>query len=195
MIGFLTVLLFVLGIILAFGALYVLAYFIRTVFRRRRFIKRLKRTVKEAGGSLRILHFPLRSLFSVYDGEDAMITLPSGEVFLLKFVSHFTKERNILLIDEKGMHVQRNLFLHGGARFPLGFAHARFSDASKMYRIRCKRYSSVFFGEGKRIMIFSPAPLSMRALVEERAVVLDNGVDIYHFTVYTDKGFLEKLDR
>lgn len=193
--GFLGVLLFILGIILAFGALYVLAYFVRTVFRRQRFVKRLKRSVKKAGGSLRILHFPLRSLFSAYDGEDFAITLPSGEIFLLKFVSHFTKERNLLLVDEKAMHVQRNLFLHGGARFPLGFAHARFSDASKMYRVRCKRYSSAFFGEGKRIMIFSPAPLSMRALVEERAVVLDNGVDIYHFTVYTDKGFLEKLDR
>ena len=195
MLGFLSVLSFVLGIIVAFGILYVLAYFARSVFRRQRFVKRLKRSVRKAGGSLRVLHFPLRSLFSVYDGEDLAITLSSGEVFLLKFVSHFTKERNLILVDEKGMHVQRNLFLHAGPRFPLGFAHARFSDASKMYRIRCKRYSSVFFGEGKHIMIFSPAPLSMRALVEERAVVLDNGVDIYHFTVYTDKGFLEKLDR
>lgn len=160
---------------------------------RLRFVAKLKRTVEKKCGSVKILHSPLRSFFSVYDGEDISIRL-DGKMIALKFFPFFLKGKNIILNDQKQMTTQKNFILFGGGKG--GTARPKINDASAIYSAKSKNYSSVFSpSAGKKIMLFSPAPISMKAIQNGSATILDNSVEIYHFSVYTAKGFLQNLDR
>jgi len=187
---FLTILFYLLLTVVWFRLLYCS----RCMISRLLFLARLKRTVKRRGGTVRIKHFPLRAFFSVYGGEDVTVRLGDGTAVSLKFFPFFLKRKSVVLYDEREMRVQKQSTLFSGKTY-FGFMPRGVVDLSDLHRMKKKKYSCAFSDAAEnRIMLFSPAPLSMRAVTGVgNSTVLDNGVSVYHFKTYTEGGFLHHL--
>ncbi len=172
-----------------------LLYYSRCMIGRLLFLARLRRTIKKSGGTVKIKHFPLRSFFFAYDGEDAIVHLDNGTAVSLKFFPFFLRRKSIVLHNEKKMSIQKQSTLFSG-KTHFGFMPRGVVDLSDLHRLKKRKYSCVFSDLAeKRIMLFSPAPLSMRAVTGVgNSVVLDNGVEAYHFTTYTEKGLLHHFE-
>lgn len=190
---YLRIVLTVLFYILLFVILLKLFSLGREVLQRMRFVARLKRSVARTHGQVRVLHFPLRSLFFVYDGEDIVVETGEKQRMKLKFFPYFIRAKTVVLKDARRAHLQKNLMLFSRAAVN---RHAEYLQVSAMYRGRDKKYSSVFSKtKGESILLFSPVPYSMQGIENGRSAVLDNGVSIFGFSVYTTKGFLQRLER
>ena len=189
---FLTIVFYIAVFLVALKLLHLLG----CMLHRLRFVARLRRAVEKKGGSVTLLHFPLRSFFSRYDGEDILVRW-RGETTALKFFPYFMKGKNVILQNEECLTVQKNLVLFGGGARAAGApVSSKINDVSSIYRAKERAYSSSFSSSAKKkVMVFSPAPASMRAVQNGSATVLDNGVEIYHFSVYTAKGFAERQQR
>lgn len=172
-----------------------LLYFLSCIASRLLFVVRLRHVVKKRGGRVKFLRLPLRSFFFSYDGEDIIATLPDQTMVLLKFFPFFHKRKSIVLYDEKNMSLQKQSALIAG-NTSFGFLPRGTADLSDMHRIKTKKYSSVFSDLAeKRVMLFSPAPISARAITSAgNAILLDNGIATHHFECYTEKGILSHFD-
>ncbi|MBP3437137.1 MAG: hypothetical protein J6K61_04430 [Clostridia bacterium] len=186
---FITILFYVIAFFVSLKVLRLLWYF----FHHLSFFTEIKCRVKKMGGTVKLLHFPLRSFFSKYDGEDILIHL-CGETTALKFFPYFLKGKNIILNDHEHMITQNNFILFGGGSG--GTARPPIHDASAIHNAKSKKYSSVFSSSAeKKIMLFSPAPISIKGVQIGGSIILDNSVKNYHFKIWTAKGFLQKLER
>ena len=188
---FLTILFY----LLCFLFLLKLLYFLRCIASRLLFVMRLRHTIKRRGGKVKILRPPIQSFFFSYDGEDIAVALSDETIVLLKFFPFFHKRKSIVLYDEKNMSLQKQSALIAG-NTSFGFLPRGTADLSDMHRIKTKKYSSVFSDLAeKRVMLFSPAPISARAITSAgNAILLDNGIATYHFECYTEKGILSHFD-
>ncbi|MBQ9735384.1 MAG: hypothetical protein IJV96_01190 [Clostridia bacterium] len=166
------------------------------LFHRLCFVAKLKRAVKRKGGSVTVLHCPLRSFFSVYDGEDVLLKIPKEKPIKIKFFPGWIKSKNVSLQDASSAIISRNLFLFTPHQARFGTVKTKYVSSSDAFNGKKKRYSSVFSNrDGENVLMFSPSPISLKGLEGNKQAELDSGALIYKFSVYSTKIFLQKLDR
>ena len=138
----------------------------------------------------------MSSFFQKYDGEDLLIEIPNEKAIKIKFFPGWVKSKNVLLQNACFAIIQRNLFLFTQRQARFSTTPTRYVSFSGDIGHRQKRYSSVFSDyEGTNVLMFSPAPISLTGVENNKSIVLDGGAPIYGMVVYSTKVFLEKMGR
>ena len=166
----------------------------RSILARRRFIRRINRLASERHVTVSLSHKPSRAFFKVYRGEDLIITTVE-KTYHLKFFPHFTRKKNVHIIDLHRAVFSRPWALVAPERH-YGMASVAFTESLFEHK---KKINLTFDADEdgvERVVIISPSCHSLTCVKANGRDVIDNG---YRFrnsiTFYFQDSFLGYLER
>lgn len=164
---------------LAVSVLLAIAFFyVRAIFKRRSFVKKLKKYCKDNSLYLSNIRKPYASLFHTKDGFDFTVE-KSGTKYDCKFIAGIFPSSQIVFSDK---------------------GNALKQDTVRLFKVELFHFMTKFgFGyesDGKKILVVLPIPKTFFVSTNESSPrCADIGEKIGEYTVYNSNGFLNALDR
>lgn len=150
---------------------------LRAVFKRRSFLKKLRKVCRDSGYELSGISHPYLSVWMFGEGENFSVQTDTGR-YSCKLIGGLSRHVPMVLCSDGQGYFLHSLRLFGDEILQdeswFGFAYE--SDAPK-------------------ILIVNPVPKKLSANVQGKQIPLDNSVRVGDFTVYTATAFLNAAER
>ncbi len=164
-------------IIIAVLVAVVIAFpYVRAFFKRKSFIKRLRKTCKQNGYVINEGNM-LLSIFNYGGGEHFTVTTTEG-TYACKFITG-TKRSVPIIFDGKGTAV----FMHR-----ITFMKVTFSQKMVMRNI-------AFESQHPKVLIVNPAPIAVLKFIDGVMTELDNADEVGGYKIFAGTGFVNTLER
>ena len=167
---------------------------VRSILSRRRFVRKIKRLTAERNQTVSLSHKPSRAFFKVYHGEDLIITT-AEKTYHLKFFPHFTRKKNVHIIDLHRAVFSRPWALVAPRRV-YGMASIAFTESLFEHGKKIDLTFDANEDGAERVVIISPSCHQLTCVKANGRDVIDNG---YRFqndvTFYFQDSFLGYLER
>ncbi len=171
----------------------------KALFRRARYLRRLKRFAKKYGLGEVVVHRGFRSVFR--DGKGYQFTLTvAKKTYCCRMLASVNRSNSVTL-KENGQCVRRFSFhVPMPVMMKGAFGQAMMLPQGSSMERELFHITSVsdyrFEAKGKKILILNPVPRKgYRMLEGEMPITLDNGDTIGEYTVYSGNAFLRTLER
>ena len=164
--------------VIALIVITVVSFYMRAIFKRKAFVKSLKKYCNTNNIYLSEIKNPLASVFALKEGYDFRVE-KNGTKYDCKFIAGVFKNSPIIFSDKGNALKQDTLFI-----FRVEVLHFM------------EKFDFAYESDGKKILVLLPTPKKFYVSTNDSPPRLaDTGERVGEYTVYTSSGFLNGLDR
>ncbi len=177
-------------IILIGGILFTYIVLLRSLRKRMRFVRKLKKKCKKYGFKIEKKRGVFRGLKLNKEGFDLIITAPHTRYYI-RFFTPRRHKSHITIYDENTVEIKTNIH-NSRWKFILGL------DKVKVRRMAYSYSDAVNEGvlRAKKVLLVNPVPHSMFKKDSDGAVIpIGTGERLYDYTIFSGSGFINELQR